>query len=510
VEQLNSNQELPDPREFNEDLPFVLADILRRATAADPALRPPSAAELMRVLRLVFNAPTETLTTQTSLDGWDISDRDAEELLQRAFTQWNATDETYNLGLTKFALIHMKRERLNLGRYRRFMLSQALTYAYHDDEWWLAVGNPRERLAISEKLLKKHNESITGRIVTHLIGDPNIAALPNGLPENMTADLLETGINTDNVFLRREIFEGLRTLTPPRSAWGGPSFLDADQARRLGEYAREDSEFGDTAATLIGHLRSAQAVRTLMKHSDDDRMISALLLVQRVAGGLPTFVPGNLRFRLSAETIIQRLIQEPVSLVGAYVLAFLGSALGVGLQVYLTYNLPNFLDTARISTSLIQGLIVGTVFGFGIFLTRVIVERFQTTAAVPRIFIATVLGTIGMNIALLIFHVLFLNTPPRGLLITAACGLIALTFAVGGLFRSRLFKMTFSSLAVFAGVMGTWWIHAQYAASLLELTPVFRYDYAWSLTQAAVTALGLALPIGILGNLVNLSVIEEK
>jgi hypothetical protein len=251
-------------------------------------------------------------------------------------------------------------------------------------------------------------------------------------------------------------------------------------------------------------------VKVLVNHKDDDRKISALLLVQRVAGRLPAFVPGDLRLRLSAETIIQRLIQEPVSLMGAYILAFLGAALGLGLQVYLTYNLPDFLDTARITTSLIQGLIVGTVFGLGIFLTRVVMERFQSSPAVLRVFTATMIGMLVLNTALLILHLLFLGTQLRGLLVTAACGLIALTFAVGGLFRSRLLRMAFSSSAVFVAIVGTWWLHTQYAASLTDLTPFLRYDYAWSLTRVVSTALVVALPIGILGNLVNLTVAEEK
>lgn len=509
VEQLNSNQELPDPREFNEDLPSVLADILRRVTAANPGQRPPSAAEIMRAIRRVLGMPVEDTPARRDVNGWLVRDQDVEALLKRAFTQWNATDETYNLGLSKFALIHSRREQINMEMYRRFIVSQALTYAYHDDQWWLSVRDPRERLAISAKLLRKHNEGITGRIVTHMTGDPAISALPTGLPEGMITALLETGIKTDNAFLRREIFDGLRTLTPPKSAWRGPSPLDADQARRLGEFALEDSEFGDTAAELIGHLRSVPAVRVILNHADEERKIPALLLVQRVAGRLPTFVPGDVRLRLSAEWIIQRLVQEPVSLMGAYVLAFLGAALGVGLQVYLTYNLPDFMDTARITTSLIQGLIVGAVFGLGIFITRVVMERFQNSAVMPRLFVATILGTVGLNIAFLIFHVLFLNTPPRGLLITAACGLIALTFAVGGLFRSRLFKMALSSLSVFMGIMGTWWVHSQYAASLMDLTPVFRYDFSWTLTQIAFTALCVAVPIGILGNLINLSIVNE-
>lgn len=510
MEQLTANQQLPDPREFNESLPFVLGDILRRTTSADPTQRPPSAGEIMRAIARILNLQPDAQKRSGITSGWDVNDQDAQELLDRAFAQWTASDETFNLGLTKFALIHTQRERLNTSRYHRFLLSQALTYGYHDSEWWQAIRDSRERLSISSKLLRKRSDSITGRIVTHLESDSEISALPSGLPAEITTALLETGINTDNAFLRREIFEGLQMLTPPRDSWRGSATLSADQSKRLGEFALEDSELGDTSAELIGHLRSAPAVRVVLNQATSERKIAALLLVQRVAGRLPAMVPGDLRLRLSAETIIQRLIQEPVSLMGAYALAFMGAALGVGLQVYLTYNLPDFLDTARVTTSLIQGLIVGVIFGLGIFTMRVVMERFPSTSVLLRIFVATLLGTLGMNAALLIFHVLFLSTPPHGLLITAACGWIALAFTLGERLRSRLLRMVISSVAVFTAVVGTWWVHANYATTLMDLTPVFRYDYTWSLGRVAFTALAVALPIGILGNLVNLSVVEEK
>ena len=247
----------------------------------------------------------------------------------------------------------------------------------------------------------------------------------------------------------------------------------------------------------------------MLDHFDEERKIAALLLIQRVAGSLPAFVQGRVRFRLSTEWVVQRLIQAPVSLIGAYMFAFLGATLGVGIQVYLTYNLPDYFDKLRIITSLEQGLIVGAIFGLGIFMTRVIMERFQSSTALARIALGTIIGTIGLNIALLIFNVLFLNTPPSGFLITAACAFIALTFAVGSLFRSRLFRMVLSSASVFAAITGTWWIHIRYSASPLDLTPVFRYDYTWTLPHVSLIGLGVALLIGIFGNLVNLSLVNE-
>ena len=114
-----------------------------------------------------------------------------------------------------------------------------------------------------------------------------------------------------------------------------------------------------------------------------------------------------------------------------------------------------------------------------------------------------------MNIALLIFHVLFVKTRPTGFLLTLGCMMIATTFAVGGLIRSRLIKMFLSSVSILMAIMGTWLIHVNLAASPVELTPMFRYDYLWPFTQVLFTALGVSLLIGIFGNLINLSIRNE-
>ena len=114
-----------------------------------------------------------------------------------------------------------------------------------------------------------------------------------------------------------------------------------------------------------------------------------------------------------------------------------------------------------------------------------------------------------MNIALWIFNILFLKTAPSSLLITLGCMMIALTFALGGLIRSRLIKMTLSSLSIFLAIAGTWLIHITLAGSQLELTPLFKYDYAWPLTQVLLIASGVGLLIGVSGNLVKLSIRDE-
>jgi serine/threonine protein kinase len=508
VEQLHSDEQLPDPCEYVAGLPRLITDVLRRVTSADPDLRPRSAREVMKMIEYVFKVPTESVPEEKPYDESESRRRDAEELFRHGLAQWQASKGNFHMGLTKFVLMDLQLEKTDNDVFNRFMLTHTLTYGYNDDEWWARVSNPHERLLVASALLEKENEAIASRILRHLMSDPDILASVKGLPKDMAAALLTIGTKTNDRILRQQIFVGLRTLIPPGKAWRDPP-LHPEQIKRLGVLALEDSESGDTTAELIGHLRSPSAIQVVLRHLDEQRKIDALLLIQKVAESLPAFVPAGVRFRLSLEWILQRLTQQPMNLIGAYMIAFLSAASGVGLQVYVTYNLPNFLDIARFSTSLEQGLITGSVLGLGIFLSRLIVERFQASKAILRVSLATIAGGTVMNIAFLIFHVLFLNTPPRGFLITLGCALIALTFAVGGLIRSRLIKMLLSSISIFMAILGTWWIHINLASSQVEWTPLFKYDYTWPLAQVSFTALMVALLIGVLGNTINLSIKNE-
>jgi hypothetical protein len=63
--------------------------------------------------------------------------------------------------------------------------------------------------------------------------------------------------------------------------------------------------------------------------------------------------------------------------------------------------------------------------------------------------------------------------------------------------------------AVFIAILGTWQIHKILANSLANMTPFFQYDNGWPMTLVALTALAVALMMGIFGNLVRLDLPEE-
>lgn len=509
VEQLHSAEVLPDPREQVPELPLLLAEVLRRVTSAKPDQRPRSASEVMKMIYYVFNRPFESVQGEMRHDELAARNQDAKELLRHGLSQWESTDGRSSLGLTKFALIDLECGDVPTEAFRRFMLSQALTYGYHDDQWWEAVSNPRERLLAASALLKKENEVITARVLDHLASDSAVLTSPKRLPESMAASLLSISMKTNDVLLRHKIFTGMRALTRPAKAWNDPP-LNQAQVKRLGVLALEDSDVGDAAAALIGHLRSPSALRVVVNHFDEGRKLDTLSLIQRTAGGLPSLVPVQIRSKLALEWIFQRLTQQPANLISAYLVAFLGAALGVGTQAYMTYNLPNFFDIARVTTSIERGLIIGAILGLGIFLSRLVTERFPGSNTLLRIVLGTLIGGVTLNIAFWIFHVLYLNTPSSGILLTLGCLSIALAFAVGGLLRSRLIRIMLSSVFVLAAILGTWLLHVGFAVSQVEWTPLFKYDYAWSLAQVGFTAMVVALSIGIFGNLVKLSLRDQS
>src|SRR5687768_2287528 len=223
IEQLHSDQELPDPREYVTGLPPLITDVLRRVTSVNPDQRPHSATEVMRMLYYVFNIPAVSVQAETARDESAARKKDAQELLRYGLVQWEATNGKFNLGLTKFALINSEQIKINTDTFNRFMLSQALTYGYQDEQWWSTVNNPRERLMVSSALLGKENDAITGRVLERLISDLDILESANGLPKSMGTSLLAIGTQTNDARLRQKIFAGLQMLLRPGNAWKDPA-----------------------------------------------------------------------------------------------------------------------------------------------------------------------------------------------------------------------------------------------------------------------------------------------
>ncbi|MBI5953095.1 MAG: protein kinase [Chloroflexi bacterium] len=511
LKQLYSDCEIPDPCELNGALPPLFRDILRRVTSADPSRRPPSASEIMKMVRYAFDMKDSSLPGALSGDQAALRAHDADDLIYQNLARWAAGADNGELGLTKFALIHRdyktRDKREITDDAGAFMLFHALKYGYKDDYWWANVSNPSDRLSTTQRLFAMQNEVIAARVLDRLAGDDSLRPLTADQSSKVAVSLLEMAAKSKNRTLSRRLLSGLQAIAPTASAWGS-SQLNPEVNTLLGELAIEDSDLGDQAAQVTGRLHSQPTVDFILKRAGKDRLLPALLEIQQSAGSLPAGVPLGIRLRVALEWIGQRLTFRPARLFGAYLLTLTGAAFGIASQVYLTFRLPEFMDIARISSSLERGLITGTVFGLGLFLARMIVERFHGANPLLRMTLGTVAGTVGMNIAMFIFHVLFVNTPPDGFLITLGCAFIAFVHALGGLIRSRVLRVLLSTGAVILAITGTWWLHLTMAATITDLTPLFYYDFSWSASKILFTSTLVALWIGVFGNLTRLGAEE--
>jgi serine/threonine protein kinase len=508
LQQLYSKEEIPDPCEIIPDLPPRIHQTLRLMTSANPDSRPATAMDAVRMLHSAFGVPMPAEPVETSRPVE--SNLDAGAMLKKSMSGWDPDGGTIRLSLTKFAVLDLEQKHAGDESDAEtgapvFMLQNALTYGYNDDYWWTKVSNPKERLVLTSQLLGKENAAINERIVRHLVKDEQIRALKARLPEKLTLTFLETAYRTSDLELKAMIFDTLKDLSPATRQWR-ESALGKTPDMALAALALEPPPAGDKAADLIGHLRSQQAVESIVNGPRGERRSAALLAVQQSAGSLPVSVPRRVRLEVTGEWIARKLIDQPLVLLMVYGWIVLGTALSIGLQVYLTLRLMKIMDFDRLLISLERGILLGVLFGLGILIVRIIVERFPESNAVIRVSLAALLGGLLLNIAKFIFDVLILKTVPQGILmISAGSLLIALGYALSGLVRLRLVKALITMAAVLTALAGTWWGHLMLSRAGITMTPLFFYDYLWTSSQVLITMLIVALPMSIISNLGELS-----
>lgn len=513
MQQLYSKDEIPDPREIIPDLPPQLVKVLRAMTSADPASRPPSAGEAMRVILALFNRPqVVTAAGEASRDEAALRRIDAQLLLKHNLSGWSLTQGTA-FSLTKFALIDAAIRQTPLDGLPlvvlQFMLLHSLTYGYNDDIWWSQVASPTERLAVATAMLQRHIETVGARVVNHLTHDPELSGAGRPIPKETTGSLLELAAKTDDPFLQELGLEALNSLIPASEDWRELAF-SPEQDEALARLALAGNAQSGKAAELIGRLRSRRAVKIILECSREERRNSALLTIQQVAGGLPTMTPARVRLGVSAAWILRRLFVHPWRLLAAYGLAFLGSALGFGLYAYWAYSYRypgHLLEMVGINASITVGIYLGACFGFSLSLTRQIASRLWVKSALLTTLLAGAVGGVVLSIALFVYDVLVLNTPPTGLLVPAGCLWTALGFALAARLRSRFGQIGLSLAALVSALAGTWWLSLVFATRSTDL-PIIGFDTGPSLLILGWVLI-TALPPAVLTNLIDLTDQED-
>jgi hypothetical protein len=507
LQQLYTEDEIPDPREINPGVPPGVWNVLRTMTSADPDKRYASAMQAVSALFAAFNL---NLPSQILKDAFPYQPaQDAGFLLQQYMKGWTPEAGASCLNLTHFAVIDSEQRKI-IGTPQgglnnaAFMFQHAIVLGYNDDFWWAQVADPADRLRLSVLLAGGENRVINERVVRHIVQDKQIRSLKTRLTESAAIVFLEVSRSNKDPELRRGIFNTLLDLSPASIRWRSTAF-GAEADRLLAALALEPPPEGDDAAALIGILRTTLAVETILNSEAGKRRNEALLAVQQSAGSLPPSIPDRIRLESTGRWLIRRMFDQPLRLLSVYGWIVLGIALSTGLQTYLTYRLPQFMDTLRILGSLERGAILGLILGIGILATRVIVERLPGINGFLRMGAALLFGAILINLAFFIFDVLMNSLVPAGILVSAGSLLIAAGYGLGGLVKPRFIKILITSVFVSVAIAGSWAGHVLLSRLNIAMSPVFFYEYSWTVVQVFATVLIVTIPMSILGNLGDLS-----
>jgi serine/threonine protein kinase len=503
LQQLFSEEEIPDPAAVNPGVPPGVWQVLRVMTSADPTARYETASLCMEKLFAAFGLLVPKQSS-TSSPGYAPAG-DAANLLETCVKNWSPGGEGACLSLTTYAFVDLETRKSSAPQAQRqvaFMLQNALILGYDDTHWWSTVSDPSDRLEISLGLLRQKNLAVGRRVVRHIAADPGVLALRAAATDKDASLFLEVARNSGDDRTITDAFAILEKSTPQSKTWRETA-LGPNSDKQLAALALAQPPAGDRAARAIGRMRSTIAVRELEK-TRAERRNTALGIVQQEAGSLPGSIPREVRFQLFVSWVLGRLSERPERLLIAYGWIVLGVAISTGLQVFLTYRLPQFMDTLRILSSVERGGIFGLLFGLSILAARVTVERFPESKKNHRVLAGVFLGTFILSAAVFVYNVFLNEIVPTGLLFTIGCVVIALGFSLAGLARRVGIRILIAAPFVFLAISLTWLLHLELLRLGVEMTPLFFYDASWPQAQILLTILVISLPmagLGLLGRL---------
>lgn len=108
-------------------------------------------------------------------------------------------------------------------------------------------------------LLAGGNEVIAVRVLDFIFKDYTVLSLVNTKSSPLFPMLFDLAFKTKNPMLASRLLSGLRSITPPDTAWND-LMLSMEQGALLGKAALMQTEAGEQALRLIAHLHSLVAL----------------------------------------------------------------------------------------------------------------------------------------------------------------------------------------------------------------------------------------------------------
>ena len=447
-----------------------------------------------RTTNINLNVPLDDLITAPEVTPEEMARREALDIYSRARRAWAHGQGKFLLGITHFTLIndyYIKAQENNLELDEagmQMLLRGALEYDHDIDVWWAQL-NDENRRWVALHALRSENAPARVRALQRLesIPDSDVPQIPK-----LVAQALQTEVSREAKLAALQVLEKRAKLTPTL-----PTYTKDDNLRRrlttqlklsavsdwretvynqevdllLAQMALNDDDNTDktveeTAARVIGRIRSKAAVAEIAKHQKlgERRALRALAYIRDEAPTLPDDVSQQARVYAWLDNTWRRLTLNPIQSVWRVIFATIGGILAFGGFAYSQLPTQAIFGQERIGITASTGITVGVGIGLLALLAGDLPERLRGFWPWwARLLFNLIGGIIGGGFAWAAFNwfILFLS-PAEGMT----------SLLIGGIGSALMF-----TTLVLVRVRG--WIAASIAAVALFLTiviPWYQYN----------------------------------
>jgi serine/threonine protein kinase len=515
IKQLENNTPLPAEPFHGSGLPESLIDGLRILTEREPEKRPKSAIEGFGLIASILDGnPCEPVSYQASKmyldkflakvsplnEPYEFELNEAKQILERSRDLWTMGNRGFDLTMTEFSFLDSIfsspiKHQLEINEdQRQLMAYGAIKYSVNVKYWWKSVQQPSAKFELVDHVIKHEGPKAIDRCLNLILEFDQKLFSEESAFAGLILSLLEVMKKVSGEIIGANALLVLKTLAKPGDNWH-EGILSDSAVEQLAEIALSEKQYSDEAAKLIATLRLSKAVEIIWntyKESNDPQVLDILILINRLAGDVPKFIPWTFRLNLIGYVALEQLSAHGEHYLRTFSIYALGIGIGIGFYVFVSFRMPSIFNTARILSTLGSALLIGPIVGFGLFASDTIVSYLTIIKNGLRMALGIAIGSIFTSLGFIGFHTLFLDNPPTGMVIALFSLVIAFGTSLNALLSLSAVPRTIIG-TLFAG-FALWGSGFFFVGT--ELTPLLYYNFDEPISTSiwiAITALCFGL-----------------
>jgi len=515
IKQLESNTPLPSEPFDGTGLPESLIDGLRMLTERDPEKRPKSIVEALGLIASILDGnPCEPVSYETGKmylekflkkltpfsQPYEFELNEAKQILERSSDLWMIGNRGFDLTLTEFSFLDsifssQVQDQIEITEAQRQLLAYgAIKFSVNVEKWWNGVDDSKAKIELVDHVINHEGPKAINHCLNLILKFDRKLFSDESVFADLILSLLAVMKKVPGEIIGSNALIVLKTLAKPGELWH-EGILPDSAVDQLAGIALSGKHYSEEAAKLIATLRLSKAVERIWesyKETNDPQLLDLLILINRIAGDVPKFIPWSFRINLTGLVAFEQLAAQRAQYLRSFFIYALGVGIGIGYYVFVSFRMPSIFNTARMLSTLGSALLIGPLIGAGLFASDTIVSFLTVIKKRLRTMLGIAIGTIFISLGFVGFHTLFLDNPPSGFVIVLASAIIAIGASVNALLS--LSSITRTVIGVLSTGLALWGSGLFLVGT--ELSPLLYYNFDETISttvRIAITSLFFGL-----------------